>query len=112
MTDVVRGKTSLDQPMAVDTPNAPAAYDEAKVVEDTEKDAAAVPSSANKPKPRSLWVAWLYLFDWYPSHYSKEERRLLFKLDCVLLPLCCLICGFLKASDEPAADFGRLHQVA
>ncbi|KAL2784185.1 major facilitator superfamily domain-containing protein [Aspergillus keveii] len=99
MTDVVRGKTSLDQPMAVDTPNAPAAYDEAKVVEDTEKEAAAVPSSANKPKPRSLWVAWLYLFDWYPSHYSKEERRLLFKLDCVLLPLCCLI-YFIKWLDQ------------
>lgn len=49
-------------------------------------------SSDNKPEPRSLWVAWLYLFDWYPSHYSKEEKKLLFKLDCVILPLCCLAC--------------------
>lgn len=48
-------------------------------------------SAENKPK-RSLWVAWLHLFDWYPGHYSKEEKKLLFKLDCVILPLCCLAC--------------------
>ncbi|KAJ0335777.1 hypothetical protein COL922a_008791 [Colletotrichum nupharicola] len=30
-------------------------------------------------RTRSLWVAWLYIFDWYPSHYSKEEKRLLRK---------------------------------
>lgn len=52
-----------------------------------------VPSSTtNKPETKSLWVAWLYLFDWYPSHYSREEKRLLRKLDFVLLPLCCLAC--------------------
>lgn len=76
--------------MAVDAQNNPANF-ENSTASDTEKDAAA-PSSANKPKPRSLWVAWLYLFDWYPSHYSKQEKKLLFKLDCVLLPLCCLAC--------------------
>lgn len=39
-----------------------------------------VSSSTPKPQTRSLWVAWLYIFDWYPSHYSKEEKRLLRKL--------------------------------
>ena len=46
-----------------------------------------VVSSATKPPDKSLWLAWLYIFDWYPSHYSKEERRLLMKLDRIILPL-------------------------
>lgn len=46
-----------------------------------------VVSSSTRPKQRSLWTAWMYIFDWYPSHYSKEERRLLMKLDRVILPL-------------------------
>ena len=46
-----------------------------------------VVSSATKPPSKSLWLAWLYIFDWYPSHYSKEERKLLMKLDRVILPL-------------------------
>ncbi|KAK1633800.1 major facilitator superfamily domain-containing protein [Colletotrichum phormii] len=50
-----------------------------------------VSSSTLKPQTKSLWVAWLYIFDWYPSHYSKEEKKLLRKLDSVLLSLCCLI---------------------
>ena len=52
-------------------------------------------STTNKPATRSLWVAWLYLFDWYPSHYSKEEKRLLRKLDFVLIPelLRLDVCG-------------------
>ena len=94
---VAKAKTSLDQPMAVDMGN-PATFEESKVLDaekDTDKSAStSTPNPAQKPKPRSLWVAWLYLFDWYPSHYSKQERKLLFKLDCVLLPLCCLACIF------------------
>ncbi|KAF5487717.1 Pantothenate transporter liz1 [Colletotrichum siamense] len=58
-----------------------------------------VSSSTAKPQTRSLWVAWLYIFDWYPSHYSKEEKRLLRKLDSVLLSLCCLM-FFLKWLDS------------
>lgn len=46
-----------------------------------------VVSSAAKPPTRSLWLAWLYIFDWYPSHYSKEEKRLVKKLDRIILPL-------------------------
>ncbi|RYP66643.1 hypothetical protein DL769_005975 [Monosporascus sp. CRB-8-3] len=38
-------------------------------------------SSSQKPEPKSLWLAWLYVFDWYPSHYSAEEKRLLRKQD-------------------------------
>ncbi|KAF7547511.1 hypothetical protein G7Z17_g7674 [Cylindrodendrum hubeiense] len=56
-------------------------------------------STTNKPKTRSVWVAWLYLFDWYPSHYSAEEKRLLRKQDCILLPLCC-VAFFLKWLDS------------
>jgi hypothetical protein len=51
-----------------------------------------LPSSAFKPEVRSLGTAWLYIFNWYPSHYSKEEKRLLRKLDGILLPLCCIMC--------------------
>jgi hypothetical protein len=46
-----------------------------------------VVSSASKPPKKSLWLAWMYIFDWYPSHYSKEERRLVMKLDRIILPL-------------------------
>ncbi|KAH6666522.1 major facilitator superfamily domain-containing protein [Plectosphaerella plurivora] len=46
-----------------------------------------VVSSATKPPTRSLWIAWLYIFDWYPNHYSKEEKKLLKKLDRIILPL-------------------------
>ncbi|KAK1722251.1 hypothetical protein CaCOL14_005890 [Colletotrichum acutatum] len=58
-----------------------------------------VSSSTPKPQTRSLWVAWLYIFDWYPSHYSKEEKKLLRKLDSILLSLCCLM-FFLKWLDS------------
>jgi hypothetical protein len=46
-----------------------------------------VVSSGTKPPKRNLWIAWLYIFDWYPSHYSKEEKALLKKLDRIILPL-------------------------
>ena len=46
-----------------------------------------VVSSATKPPQRNLWTAWMYIFDWYPSHYSKEEKALLKKLDRIILPL-------------------------
>lgn len=44
-------------------------------------------SSATKPPKRDLRVAWLYIFDWYPSHYSAEEKALLKKQDRIILPL-------------------------
>ncbi|OOQ91738.1 putative vitamin H transporter [Penicillium brasilianum] len=65
---------------------------------DTEK-APVVSSSANRPAAPSLWKAWRYMFDWYPSHYSAEERRLLRKLDCFIMPLCCLM-FFIKWLDQ------------
>lgn len=46
-----------------------------------------VVSSAAKPPKKNLWLAWLYIFDWYPNHYSKEEKRLVKKLDRIILPL-------------------------
>ncbi|KAJ5742310.1 hypothetical protein N7533_011719 [Penicillium manginii] len=65
---------------------------------DTEK-APVVSSSTNRPAAPSLWKAWKYIFDWYPSHYSDEERRLLRKLDCFIMPLCCLM-FFIKWLDQ------------
>lgn len=53
-------------------------------------------STVNKAPDRSFWKAWLYMFDWYPSHYSPEERKLLRKLDYTLMPFCCLMCKCLQ----------------
>lgn len=57
-----------------------------------------VVSSATKPPQRSLWVAWLYIFDWYPKHYSKEERALVKKLDRIILPLMLVAVTILTSS--------------
>jgi hypothetical protein len=35
----------------------------------------------NEVPKRSVWTAWLYMFDWYP----KDERRFLQKLDAFIL---------------------------
>lgn len=45
-----------------------------------------VVSSATKPPKRDFRLAWLYVFDWYPSHYSKEEIALIKKQDRIILP--------------------------
>lgn len=34
---------------------------------------------------RNVWVAWLYMFNWYPAHYPPEERKFLRKLDAFML---------------------------
>jgi hypothetical protein len=59
--------------------------------EQADEEPIVVSSSTEKPT-RRLALAWLYIFDWYPSHYSKEEKRLLRKQDSILLTLCCLMC--------------------
>ncbi|RYP93820.1 hypothetical protein DL770_000016 [Monosporascus sp. CRB-9-2] len=69
-----------------------------KRVDDAQDDLPVV-SSSQKPEPKSLWLAWLYIFDWYPSHYSAEEKRLLRKQDSIILPLCCLM-FFIKWLDS------------
>jgi len=56
-------------------------------------------SSANEAPIRSYKTAWMYLFDWYPSHYSKEEKKMLRKLDAFLLTFCS-IAFFLKWLDS------------
>ncbi|KAF2112789.1 major facilitator superfamily domain-containing protein [Lophiotrema nucula] len=48
---------------------------------------------------RSPWKAWMYLWEWYPSHYPKEERQLLRKLDACLLTFCSFM-FFLKWLDS------------
>lgn len=40
----------------------------------------------------TFWTAWMYIFDWYPSHYPPEERKLLRKLDACMLTFCSLLC--------------------
>lgn len=46
---------------------------------------------ADAPK-RSPWKAWMYLWEWYPSHYPAAERKLLRKLDACLLTFCSFMC--------------------
>jgi hypothetical protein len=76
---------------------------------DTEK-APVVSSSTNRPAAPSLWKAWKYIFDWYPSHYSDEERRLLRKLDCFIMPLCCLMCEYSPFNHpEQSGPWKRMH---
>ena len=39
------------------------------------------------------------IFNWYPSEYPAEERKLLFKLDVSILVFACL-CFFVKYLDQ------------
>ncbi|KAF4554500.1 Pantothenate transporter-like protein 1 [Elsinoe fawcettii] len=57
-----------------------------------------VPADAGIKKG-SVWTAWLYLFDWYPSHYPAAERKLMRKMDACLLTFCCFM-FFLKWLDS------------
>jgi len=52
-----------------------------------------------EPPKRSLWVAWMYIFDWYPAHYPEDERKFLRKLDAYLLTFTS-IAFFLKWLDQ------------
>ncbi|KAK7425935.1 hypothetical protein QQZ08_007517 [Neonectria magnoliae] len=53
-----------------------------------------------KPKGRlTLWGLIKEIFNWYPSHYPSEERKLLFKLDVSILVFACL-CFFVKFLDQ------------
>ncbi|KAJ6044808.1 uncharacterized protein N7446_003002 [Penicillium canescens] len=54
-----------------------------------------------KPKPGRLSLLGLVkeVFNWYPSHYPVEERKLLFKLDLSILVFACL-CFFVKYLDQ------------
>lgn len=56
-------------------------------------------ATENEPPKRSLWIAWLYMFDWYPSHLSKKEKKFLRKLDAFLLTFTSLA-FFLKWLDS------------
>ncbi|KAH8656001.1 vitamin H transporter [Tricladium varicosporioides] len=56
-------------------------------------------SSANEAPIRSYKTAWLYIFDWYPSHYSPLEKKMLRKLDMFLLTFCSFA-FFLKWLDS------------
>src|ERR1700754_3228704 len=49
-------------------------------------------SSVNDAPQRSLSSAWMYMFDWYPKHYSTEERKMLRKLDFFILTFMSLMC--------------------
>lgn len=51
-----------------------------------------VGSTANAAPIRSPGKAWMYILDWYPKHYSKEERKMLRKLDFFLLSFCSIMC--------------------
>lgn len=53
----------------------------------------------NVVRKKSIWIAWLYMFNWYPSYYYKDEKKLLRKLDAFLLTFTSLA-FFLKWLDS------------
>ncbi|KAJ5168799.1 uncharacterized protein N7482_004393 [Penicillium canariense] len=56
--------------------------------------------SEAKPKPgNSVLGVFKEIFNWYPSAYSSEERKLLFKLDVSILGFASL-CFFVKYLDQ------------
>ncbi|KAL0262485.1 hypothetical protein SLS55_001453 [Diplodia seriata] len=48
-----------------------------------------------KGQPRTFWGVVKEVFNWYPSHYPAQERKLLFKLDLSILIFACLCCELL-----------------
>ncbi|KAL4875630.1 major facilitator superfamily domain-containing protein [Aspergillus karnatakaensis] len=56
-------------------------------------------SELDTKKKRSLWGTIKEVFNWYPSAYPIEERKLLFKLDVSILVFACL-CFFVKFLDQ------------
>lgn len=56
--------------------------------------ATAIVVSPAAAKSRSVLGLLKYMVDWYPSSYSKLERRTVFKLDCFLLPVCGIMCMY------------------
>lgn len=72
---------------AQDTPPQPPISDDTNIGREQVIKNGVVVSSASKPPKRDFRLAWLYVFDWYPSHYSKQEIALLKKQDRIILPL-------------------------
>jgi hypothetical protein len=69
---------------------------EGGAVQDDEAQSPAPVDTVAKPTHRSLWIAWLYMFNWYPSHLSVEEKQFLRKLDAFLLTFTSLACQYLR----------------
>ncbi|KAJ6160910.1 MFS general substrate transporter, partial [Penicillium chermesinum] len=58
-----------------------------------------MPGQKINPANRSLLGLFKEVFNWYPSAYPAEERKLLFKLDISILVFACL-CFFVKYLDQ------------
>ncbi|KAJ5914160.1 MFS general substrate transporter [Penicillium tannophilum] len=55
----------------------------------------------SEPARPTLWGFFKEVFNWYPSSYPSEERKLLFKLDVSILVFACLcFFGSRKSSDQ------------
>ena len=78
--------SSAVSPDTVEEIHQAAAADDANVGPQQVVKNGVVVSSATKPPKRDFRLAWLYVFDWYPSHYSKEEKALIKKQDRIILP--------------------------
>lgn len=87
--------TSTDQPIVKDV--APHAVSASDVLEQAGERI--LDREVKEAPKRNVWIAWLYLFNWYPSHYPKEERRFLRKLDAFMLTFTS-IAFFLKWLDQ------------
>lgn len=99
-------KHAASQPDHVENVGAAATKPIAAVGAMENNDDAKAPPSASSATPaapetakKSLWWAWVYMFDWYPKHYPEEERKFLRKLDCFLLTFTC-VAFFLKWLDQ------------
>lgn len=86
---------SGEQPIVRDI--APAAIASSNVIEEAGEQI--LEREVKEAPKRSMWIAWIYLFNWYPSHYPKEERRFLRKLDAFMLTFTS-IAFFLKWLDQ------------
>ncbi|KAI6500956.1 hypothetical protein MCOR08_001802 [Pyricularia oryzae] len=99
-------KHAASQPAHVENVGAAATKPIAAIGAMENNDDAKAPPSASSASPaapepakKSLWWAWVYMFDWYPKHYPEEERKFLRKLDCFLLTFTC-VAFFLKWLDQ------------
>lgn len=84
-----------EQPIVKDV--APPAVSASNVLEEAGEEIS--DREVKKAPERNVWVAWIYLFNWYPSHYPKEERRFLRKLDAFMLTFTS-VAFFLKYLDQ------------
>ncbi|KAJ2904062.1 Pantothenate transporter liz1-like protein 8 [Zalerion maritima] len=101
------GSTTAESPKNPPTEQAPEATAPAQqAANEATNTLAAAGERETGHTEHSLWTAWIYMFNWYPSHYSKEEKSFLRRLDIFLLTFTSLA-FFLKWLD--AANINQAY---